>query len=94
VYRPKGLFSAPLRAWIRRDLREMVDDLLLSGELVRCGFLDQPSVRQVVDDDRANIADNSKQIWHLMTMELWLRNHAEARPRADTLRDTARVGHA
>jgi asparagine synthase (glutamine-hydrolysing) len=94
VYRPKGLFSAPLRAWIRRDLREMVDDLLLSGELVRCGFLDRPSVRQVVDDDRANIADNSKQIWHLMTMELWLRNHAEARPRADTLRDAVRVGHA
>src|SRR6266545_2047213 len=31
VYRPKGLFSAPLRAWIRRDLSDMVEDLVAGG---------------------------------------------------------------
>jgi asparagine synthase (glutamine-hydrolysing) len=28
VYRPMALFSAPLRAWIRRDLADMVEDLI------------------------------------------------------------------
>ena len=34
VHRPKASFSAPLRAWVRNDLRELVDDVLVGGELV------------------------------------------------------------
>ena len=32
INRPKASFSAPLRAWISRDLRETVDEELLGGE--------------------------------------------------------------
>jgi asparagine synthase (glutamine-hydrolysing) len=39
VYRPKGLFSAPLRAWIRRDLADMVEDLVAGGTLVTSGLV-------------------------------------------------------
>ena len=34
VNRPKASFSAPLRAWIPRDLRAVVDEQLLGGDLV------------------------------------------------------------
>ncbi|MGH3824701.1 MAG: asparagine synthase (glutamine-hydrolyzing), partial [Pseudonocardiaceae bacterium] len=34
VYRPKGLFSAPLRAWMSRDLAPLVDELVNDGVLV------------------------------------------------------------
>ncbi|MDQ6727306.1 MAG: asparagine synthase (glutamine-hydrolyzing) [Actinomycetota bacterium] len=71
VHRPKGLFSAPLRAWMGRDLREMVDDVLLSGELVRSGFLRRPAVERLVADERSGREDRSKQIWQLLTLELW-----------------------
>ncbi|NIT64587.1 MAG: asparagine synthetase B, partial [Gammaproteobacteria bacterium] len=47
IYRPKGLFSAPLRAWIRRDLRSMVDDLLLGGVMVGSGFLNGDYLRRM-----------------------------------------------
>lgn len=83
VYRPKALFSAPLRAWVRRDLREMVDDLLLSGELVGQGILRRERVQALVDEDRAGEEDRSKQIWHLMTLETWFRQHREALDRRD-----------
>lgn len=73
VHRPKGLFSAPLRAWVRRDLRELVDDVVVGGELVGSGFLRRPAVERLVEDDRTGREDRSKQIWHLLTLELWYR---------------------
>ncbi|MGW1342875.1 asparagine synthase (glutamine-hydrolyzing) [Kribbella sp. NPDC002412] len=74
IYRPKASFSAPLRAWVRNDLRELVDDVLLRGELVGSGFLQQAAVQRLVDDERAGREDYSKQIWQLLTLETWTRH--------------------
>ena len=73
VYRPKGLFSAPLRAWIRRDLADMVEDLVAGGTLVTSGLVDKQMVRTMIDDDRRGAADRSKEIWQLLTLEVWYR---------------------
>lgn len=73
IDRPKASFSAPLRAWISRDLRELVDDVLLGGELATNGFLRGGALRSLVDDDRDGRQDRSKQIWQLLTLELWYR---------------------
>ena len=73
VYRPKGLFSAPLRAWIRRDLTDMVEDLVAGGTIVTSGLVDKQMVRTMIDDDRRGAADRSKEIWQLLTLELWYR---------------------
>ena len=75
--RPKAPFSAPLRAWIRRDLREMVDDLLGSGRLVSEGLVDRTAVRQMIDNDRAGVEDRSKEIWQLLTLETWWSQQGE-----------------
>ena len=76
VYRPKASFSVPLRAWVNNDLREQVDEVLVRGELVRSGFLDQQALTKLVDADRSGRADRSKEIWQLLTLELWARNMA------------------
>jgi asparagine synthase (glutamine-hydrolysing) len=74
IYRPKALFSAPLRAWIRNDLRGMVEDTLPNGELVRSGYIKPTYIRSLIDADRTGQADYSREIWGLLTMELWLQN--------------------
>lgn len=74
IHRPKGSFSAPLRAWVGRDLGEMVDDLVVGGTLVKSGFLRRDAVVRLVDDDRAGREDRSKQIWQLLNLELWCRD--------------------
>ncbi|MGH3464613.1 MAG: asparagine synthase (glutamine-hydrolyzing) [Kribbellaceae bacterium] len=74
IYRPKASFSAPLRAWIGNDLRELVDDVLLNGELVASGFLQRPALNQLVADERSGREDRSKQIWQLLTLETWCRH--------------------
>lgn len=78
IHRPKGLFSAPLRAWIRRDLQGMVEDLLLGGTMARTGFLNKDYLRRMIDEDRSGVTDRSKEIWQLMTLETWLEQQGMA----------------
>ena len=78
VHRPKASFSAPLRSWVTRDLREVIDDSLLGGELVRTGFLNQQAVSTLVEEHRSGREDRSKQIWQLLTFETWYRQTRRA----------------
>jgi asparagine synthase (glutamine-hydrolysing) len=72
--RPKASFGAPLRAWVTNDLGELIDDVLLDGDLVSSGFLQRDVVRQMVTDQRSGRRDESKQLWQLLSMELWYRD--------------------
>ena len=78
VDRPKASFGAPLRAWVTNDLRELVDDVLLGGELVATGFLQREPLRRLVEDQRTGRRDESKQIWQLLSLEMWYRNARSA----------------
>jgi asparagine synthase (glutamine-hydrolysing) len=74
VYRPKASFSAPLRAWVRNDLEEVINDGLMRGELVGSGIIRTDALRRLIQDDKAGREDHAKQIWQLLTLELWYRN--------------------
>ena len=74
VHRPKASFGAPLRAWVRNDLRELISDVLVGGELVQAGMLRRQAVQRLIADEQAGRQDNAKQIWQLLSMELWYRN--------------------
>ena len=73
VHRPKASFGAPLRAWVRNDLRELINDVLVGGELVQAGTLRRQALLRLIADDRAGREDYAKQIWQLLSMELWYR---------------------
>jgi len=72
IYRPKMPFSAPLRAWMRRDLTEMVEDQLLRGRMVKSGMINGRFLQRMIDEDRQGISDRSKEVWQLLTLELSL----------------------
>ena len=73
VYRPKSGFGAPLRRWLRRELRTRVEDTLDPTILRRRGFFDPRAVRALIDDDRQGRIDGSYTIFALMCFELWCR---------------------
>ena len=73
VHRPKASFGAPLRAWVRNDLRELIGDVLVGGELVQLGLLRKEPLLRLIADEQAGREDNAKQIWQLLSMELWYR---------------------
>lgn len=78
IDRPKASFGAPLRAWVTNDLRELVDDVLVRGALVSTGFLRREQLVRLVEDQRSGRRDESKQIWQLLSLELWYRNARSA----------------
>jgi asparagine synthase (glutamine-hydrolysing) len=73
VHRPKASFGAPLRAWVRNDLKELISDVLVGGELVQLGLLRREPLSRLIADEQAGRADHAKQIWQLLSMELWYR---------------------
>jgi asparagine synthase (glutamine-hydrolysing) len=77
VHRPKGLFSAPLRAWMSRDLAPLVREVVNDGLLVRNGFLRREALQRLVDEDAAGQQDRSKHLWHVLTLEHWYRAATE-----------------
>jgi asparagine synthase (glutamine-hydrolysing) len=78
VYRPKASFSAPLRAWVRNDLQELINDVLVQGELAGSGMIRAGELRRLIQEEQAGREDRAKQIWQLLTLELWYRNARSA----------------
>ncbi|MGH3888739.1 MAG: asparagine synthase (glutamine-hydrolyzing) [Pseudonocardiaceae bacterium] len=78
VYRPKGLFSAPLRAWMSRDLAPLVHEVVHSGVLVSSGFLQREALQRLVAEDASGQQDRSKHLWHILTLEYWYRGATAA----------------
>lgn len=80
IYRRKSGFGAPLRRWLRVELREMVNDTLDSAALRRRGFFDAQAVKRLVEMDRAGAIDGTYTIFALMCFELWCRAFIDSRP--------------
>ena len=73
VYRPKTGFGAPLRRWLKEDLRPMVEDTLGEEPLRRRGIFEPAAVRRLIELDAAGRIDGSYTIFALICIELWFR---------------------
>lgn len=73
VHRKKAGFSAPIRAWLVRDLREVVEDLLSESNVRNRGYFEYAHVRRLIDDNLSGREDNSLKVFQLLTLELWHR---------------------
>jgi asparagine synthase (glutamine-hydrolysing) len=74
IYRPKTGFGAPLRRWLRHELKELVDDRLSADTLRRRGLFDPTAVANLVADDRAGRVDAAYTILGLLCIEIWCQN--------------------
>jgi asparagine synthase (glutamine-hydrolysing) len=74
IYRRKAGFGAPIRNWLRGDLRPMVEELLSNYSVKSRGYFDPTAVRQMLVENRNGVADHSSKIWILLTLELWCRS--------------------
>lgn len=76
--RRKAGFGAPIRTWLRRDLRNLVDDLLSDETLRRRKQFEPKQIRRLISEDREQKADHSYRIWALLTLELWQRTFLDS----------------
>jgi asparagine synthase (glutamine-hydrolysing) len=78
IYRPKTGFTAPVRRWLRAELREMVGDILSPDALRRRGFFDPVAVNRLIEQDRVGAVDGAYTIFALLSFELWCRSFLDA----------------
>jgi asparagine synthase (glutamine-hydrolysing) len=73
IYRRKRGFEIPLAQWLRGDLREVAEDLLLSPRGLGRGYVRPDRVRDLWRHHQRGVRDHSAQLWALMVLELWHR---------------------
>lgn len=73
IYRPKTGFGAPLRRWLRHELRDVVENVLSEHSLRSRGLFDPSEVRNLVEADRAGRVDAAYTVFALICIELWCR---------------------
>ena len=81
VDRPKIGFTVPLAPWFRTGLRELLADTLLSPTCLGRGYYDPAVLRRTVEDHLAGRRDGSRELWTLLTLELWHRAYIDQAPR-------------
>jgi asparagine synthase (glutamine-hydrolysing) len=73
IYRPKTGFGAPLRGWIRNELKDMVTDLLSTTSLNNRGIFNPQTVQQLIKDNDQGKKDAAYTIFSMMCIEIWCR---------------------
>jgi asparagine synthase (glutamine-hydrolysing) len=72
VYRPKTGFGAPLRNWLRNELRPVLDETLSRERLARRGLFDADAVHRLIQLDRQGRVDGMYTIFAMLCIERWL----------------------
>ncbi|MFN8587780.1 MAG: asparagine synthase (glutamine-hydrolyzing) [Candidatus Eisenbacteria bacterium] len=80
VDRPKVGFTVPLSPWFRSELRELLGDTLLAPAALGRGYVDAAVLRGYVDDHLAGRRDRGRELWTLLTLELWHQHWVDRAP--------------
>lgn len=71
IYRPKAGFGAPVRQWMHKELRPMVDDLLAPSTVAARGLFSPQAINNLRQWDEAGRVDASYTLFSLLCIELW-----------------------
>jgi asparagine synthase (glutamine-hydrolysing) len=71
--RPKTGFAAPLRRWVRKDLRPLIEDVLGEPSIRQRGLFEPAAVKGLISADREGRIDAAYTIFGLFCIELWCR---------------------
>lgn len=80
IYRSKTGFGAPLRDWLKVDLRDYVAEILGHASLTARGLFDAEKVRKLILNNNEGKIDASYTIFSLVCIEIWCRQHLDINP--------------
>ena len=74
VHRKKKGFANPIADWFRVGMRGFVEECLLSADSSIGTYFDQQHIRRMLEEDRTAKQDWRRNIYLLVSFELWHRN--------------------
>jgi asparagine synthase (glutamine-hydrolysing) len=76
IYRPKTGFVAPIRKWIKEDMKKMITERLLGEDFAQWDIFDQGAIAELIKDNDSGKIEAAYTIWSLLAIESWLRQFA------------------
>ena len=73
IYRKKAGFSAPVRSWIRSDLKPLIRDLLSEETIKKRGLFDPVEIKRIIEANDSGKEDYNLQVFQLLNFEIWMR---------------------
>jgi len=73
LQRGKVGFTTPLANWLRRELRDWVEDVVFSKKCRQRGLFDHKVLRRLFEGNISGRIDSSKALWTVINLELWFR---------------------
>ena len=74
IYRPKTGFGAPLRLWLKNELRDYLRDMLSTENLQKRGLFDPQATQLLIDRNERGEIDASYTLFSMMCIEIWCRH--------------------
>ena len=71
IYRPKMGFGVPTDHWFRHELKDMVNDTLLSPQALGRGYFRRAFVEKMLAEHQSSQRNWQYLIWNLLMLELW-----------------------
>ena len=76
INQPKRGFEIPLLKWVNNDLKEIINDKLLSSDAFWMLFLDKDWMRKVINNKvKISPEKRAKMLWTLFSLEVWNDNN-------------------
>lgn len=73
--RPKQGFEMPIGAWLRKELRFMIDEYLSEAVIQKQGFFHYPVIKGLISDHMGERRDTSWQLWNLIVFQHWYKRY-------------------
>ncbi len=73
--RPKMGFEMPINAWLRNELRFLVDEYLRESVIARQGVFRPAAVTELVRRHMGGYQDTSWHLWNLIVFSHWYRTY-------------------
>jgi len=75
--RPKRGFEMPIGAWLRKELKFLIEEYLHKDRIERQGIFDPRIISDMVSDHMSERQDTSWQLWNLIVFEHWHERYIE-----------------
>jgi asparagine synthase (glutamine-hydrolysing) len=77
LYRKKMGFAVPLAEWFRGPLQQKLQDKLLSDVMINSGYFNVAELKQLIDDHKRSLKDNSAALWTLLMFAAFLERNSK-----------------
>lgn len=71
IHRPKQGFAVPMARWIRQELKDFFEQVLLNSRFVHREWLKKEAIEKLLAEHQSGRRDHSFRLWGLFIAEMW-----------------------